>query len=172
MKKLFIITILLCCVPTFIQAQCAGKSAGKSLIIRWQHTVCLSKNPCERCLMMPQEVQTAYEKLHSALAKLGIMVIFDEQTEAHAGDYIAINGAGLEHLLDGRPIRRQCTSCPSIDGKAKEYNALELDGTIYEVIPADLIIRAGLIAASDLFTAEPLTPCGTKTPCQGCPNKH
>jgi hypothetical protein len=121
---------------------------------------------------MPQEVHTAYEKLHSALAQLDIMVTFDEQTEAHAGDHIVINGTRLENLLDGRSIKRQCSSCPSFDGKTKEYNALEIDGTIYEVVPADLIIRAGLIAASDLFATEPLTPCGTKTPCQGCPNKH
>jgi hypothetical protein len=172
MKKLLLITALMCCVPAFIQAQYSGKSDGKFLVILWQHTVCQSKNPCERCLMAPKEVQTAYEELHSALAKLDITVIFDEQTEAQTGDQILINGKVLENLLGGRLTKRQCTSCPSIDGKAKEYNALELEGTTYEIIPANLIIKAGLLAASDLFAAEPLTPCGTTTPCQECPNKH
>ncbi|KPL15050.1 hypothetical protein AMJ74_02200 [candidate division WOR_3 bacterium SM1_77] len=172
MKKLLIITALMCCVPAFIQAQRSGKSDGKSLVILWQHTVCQSKNPCERCLMAPQEVQTAYEELHSAFAKLDITVIYDEQTETQTGDHILINGKALEDLLGGRLLKRQCASCPSIDEKAKEYNALELDGTTYEIIPANLIIKAGLLAASDLFAAEPLTPCGTTTPCQECPNKH
>ncbi len=172
MKKLLIIVALMCCVPAFIHAQGAGKSDGKSLVILWKHTVCQSKNPCERCLMAPKEVQTAYEELHSALTKLDITVIFDEQTEAQTGDHILINGKVLENWLGGRSIKRQCASCPSIEGKATEYNALELGGTTYEIIPANLIIKAGLLAASDLFAAEPLTPCGNTTPCQGCPHKR
>lgn len=172
MKKLLIIVALICFVPAFIQAQGSRTNNEKSLVILWQHTMCQSKNPCERCLTAPKEVQRAYEELHSALAKLYITVIFDEQTEGQTGERILINGRVLENWLGGRLIKRQCASCPSVEGKAKEYNALELDGTAYEIIPANLIIKAGLLAASDLFTAEPLTPCATTTLCQGCPHKH
>ena len=171
MKKLLSIIILLCCAPAFIQAQCPAERDGKSLVISWRHTVCQSTNPCNRCLMTPEEVKTAYEKLQSALAKLDIEVILDEQTKAQEEDHILINGKALENLLGGKLVKRQCASCPSADGEIKEYNTLELDGTLYEIIPSALIIKAGLLAASELFAAESSMPCKTKTPCQGCPSQ-
>lgn len=171
MKRLLSIIILLCCTPVFIQAQCPAERDGKSLVISWQHTVCQSMKPCNRCLMTPEEVKTAYEKLQSALAKLDIEVILDEQTEAQEGDHILINGKALENLLGGKLVKRQCASCPGADGETKEYNTLELDGTVYEIIPAALIIRAGLLVASELFAAKSSLPCGTETPCQGCPSQ-
>ena len=171
MKKLLSIIILLCCAPAFIQAQCPAERDGKSLVISWRHTVCQSTNPCNRCLMTPEEVKTAYEKLQSALAKLDIEVILDEQTKVQEEDHILINGKALENLLGGKLVKRQCASCPSADGEIKEYNTLELDGTLYEIIPSALIIKAGLLAASELFAAESSMPCKTKTPCQGCPSQ-
>lgn len=172
MKKVLFIVILLSCVPALVKAQCPVKSVGRTLIIDWQYTVCLSKDPCERCRMGPEEVRAAYKNLQTALAELEITVVLNEQTDDQGNDRIVINGKSLDKWLNGKLISRSCASCPSLEGAGKKYNVLELDGTVYEVIPADLIIRASLLAASELFVGASAPPCGIKTPCQGCPGQH
>jgi hypothetical protein len=172
MKKLLISISLVCCVPAFLQAQCPSKKSEKTLIIRWEYTPCQSENPCERCATEPQEIKYAVEKLHAALQQLDIKVVFDKLTDDVDNERLIINGMPLEELVNATLVKRQCGSCPGTDGEEKTYSALELNGIVYEIIPADLIIQAGLRAASDLFAIQHAIPCKTKSPCQGCPANH
>jgi hypothetical protein len=167
-KKSLIIFVLSFIAPVFMNSQCPADN-NKQLIIHWQHTVCESKDPCDRCLKAPEQVILACEKLRSALAELDIQVIIIEQTEVDKGDYILLNQKPLEHYLNGKTVIRACASCLNTGNTQKEYNTLELKGTVYEIIPAALIIKAGLLAASELLDAQTPSPCPNKTTCPVCP---
>lgn len=173
MKEVSTVILILCLwIPALLPAQCPAGNAQKSLVIEWHYTECLSENPCERCRTGPHEVQVAYTKIEPALAMFDIKVALKKKTEGHEGDNLMINGKGLDHWLGGKLVKHSCASCLSTSHSEKAYYALDLEGVVHEVITADMIIRASLLAAAELFAGESAPPCDTKTPCQGCPGKH
>ena len=72
---------------------------------------------------------------------------------------ILIEGRSLEDWLGGEVGQSPCGSCCAEIGEEVECRTVKVDGTTYEVIPAELIVRAGLQAASELVQAPPPTPC-------------
>jgi hypothetical protein len=71
----------------------------------------------------------------------------------------------LEEWLDGRVGRSPCCDVCGDE----ECRTLELDGLIFEAIPAGLIVQAGIMAASRLIS--PPGPCGCGGPAS-CPPKR
>jgi hypothetical protein len=171
MKRNLFAVPLMYLISLFVQAQCPGEQTERYLVIRWQNAPCQSTDPCEACLTGPQEIRSACERLRSALALLNIKVMLDEQTVAAGESVLLINGRGIEQWLGGKLVKRQCASCQNGNSDTKVY-ALELDGSVYEAISSDMIIRAGLLAASEIYAARPSAACELQTPCPGCPGKH
>jgi hypothetical protein len=127
----------------------------KFLPIVWQRLVDETGETCERCGTTHEEIQKALELLKKALSPLAIEVSFEEREidqAAFANDpsqsnQVWISGRPLEEWLGAQVGQSPCCD---ICGDA-ECRTIEVDAKVYESIPADLIIKAGLIAASQLY---------------------
>lgn len=170
MKYVLLGIWILISLPCAVRAQDSGPDMDRTLVICWQHVVCQNDDPCERCINTPLEIQQAFEDLKSSLAGLGITVTYEEKKITEHDEHIYINDRDIIDLIKGEHVTTTCAECLDDQGNPRTCNALKLGEDTYEVIPAELIVKAGLTAASELITAEPQPPCGEeKTPCKGCP---
>lgn len=127
----------------------------KSLPIVWQRFIDDMGQTCERCATTYEQIQKALEILKKALSPLSIEVTFEQREidqAAFANDpsqsnRLWIGGRPLEDWF-GAQIGR--SPCCDICGDA-ECRTIEVDAQVYESVPADLIIKAGLIAASEVY---------------------
>lgn len=125
----------------------------KLLKIKWRRLISEGET-CPRCDSTEKEVDKAVSALSQSLAPLGIKVRLEKE-ELSVSEFkkkplqsnrILINDRLLEDWIGGEVGH---SSCCDVCGPS-ECRTLEVDGKIYEVIPAGLIIKAGLIAASAL----------------------
>jgi Domain of unknown function (DUF2703) len=107
------------------------------------------------------------ERLVSALRKsltpLGIEVILEKE-ELSATEFkkdplqsnrIWINNRLLEDWIEGRVGHSPCCDVCS----PHDCRTVEVEGQIYETIPAEIIINAGLLAASQLVSPQTDKSC-------------
>jgi hypothetical protein len=144
----------------------------RTLSVAWQRLVDEKGGTCDRCGLTEQEVDKAVAALKTSLGALGIEVVLDKRAidaETCAKDIsqsnrIWIGGQTLEELLGAASGMSPCDSCCSMLSDAVECRTVVVDGQTYEAIPADLIVRAGLIAGSRLLasasTASTSPGCG------------
>ena len=178
MKNLGIIVLALFVVAGPAFSGNHGEIHTKTLIIRWQRLVDENNETCERCGTTGEELEKAFHSLKQSFNSLGIEVILDKKVlnpETCAKDIsqsnrIWINEQPLEQWLDAEVGMSLCEACCDVLGSDVECRTLIIDGKTYEVIPANLIIKAGLVAASQLFTVEPCCPDkeGANTKPVGC----
>jgi hypothetical protein len=147
----------------------------RTLEIHWQRLVDAHGKTCVRCAATGDAVRLAIERLGTALAPLGIDVV--QMTEAldvsrfHANpldsNRISIAGKPLESWLGATSGQsRCCSTCGGADCRT-----LEVDGEVFEAVPAELIIRAGLHAAADMLGAVPdATCCGPANKSKSTPS--
>lgn len=123
----------------------------KILPIVWQRLVTADGETCERCGNTYMEMLRAVEKLREQLAPLGVEPILrtktlteqEFRTQPQESNRIWIDDKPLEEWLDAKTGQSPCCSaCGDADCRT-----LEVDNTIYESIPEELIIQAGLKAA-------------------------
>jgi hypothetical protein len=134
----------------------------KTLKIQWQRLV-IDDQTCQRCGATETEVDKAVQSLKQSLNPLGIEVALDKRTIEQAefvknpskSNLILIGGQSLEDWLQARTGQSSCCG-PCGDA---ECRTIEAQGKIYETIPAELIIKAGLIAAGQLFNAKGSHSC-------------
>jgi len=123
----------------------------KPLTITWQRLV-KEGQTCDRCGGTQLELQKAVNRLQSALAPLG----FEPHLETQQIDEPAFQAAPLESnriWIAGVPLEdwlgaregtsRCCAACGGADCRT-----VRLDDHTFEVIPAELIVRAALVAAA------------------------
>ncbi|WP_298850068.1 DUF2703 domain-containing protein [uncultured Aquimonas sp.] len=127
----------------------------KRLPISWQRLVSGRGTTCPRCQGTSEEVQRAVRKLQQALEPLGIAPELQTQEIDEAAflqdplqsNQILIAGQPIEYWLGGQTGRsRCCDECGDNDCRT-----VEVGGQRYEVIPEDLLVRAGMIAASRML---------------------
>jgi anti-sigma factor RsiW len=126
----------------------------KIMKIRWQRLI-NDEQTCPRCGSTEKEIDKAVAILKEALRPVGIRVV-NEKGELSATEFqedplqsnrIWVNGRPLEDWVDGTTGQSQCCSvCGTADCRT-----VGVGGEVYETIPADLVIRAGLIAAAALL---------------------
>ena len=129
----------------------------KTLKIQWQRLV-IDDQTCQRCGATEAEVDRAFQSLKQSLNPLGIEVVLEKtaikqadfQKNPSQSNLILIGGRSLEEWLQARTGQSACCG-PCGDA---ECRTIETQDTIYETIPAELIIKAGLIAAGQLFNAK------------------
>ncbi len=146
----------------------------KTLTIKWQRLV-HGGETCPRCCDTGAEVRKAAETLAAVVAPLGIKVVLEEiemdlqdfKRQPLESNRILLDGRALEDWLSGTTGQSPCCDVCG----PNDCRTMTVDGRTYEAIPADLIIRAGLLAVAAL-TATPAEPCcgpGTaqprRTPC-------
>ncbi len=153
-----------------------GNNDMKTLKIQW-HRLMADGQTCPRCGATGKEVEKASRSLEQSLAPLGIKVVLEKheltpgafQHDPAKSNRILINGRPLEEWL-GLKVGQSLCCGPCGD---TECRTLETGGQVYETIPADLIIKAGLLAASKMLYTQTVDSCGqkdaaTKNPTPAC----
>jgi hypothetical protein len=139
------------------------------LRIMWQRLLIdESGQTCPRCGSTERELERAVRTLKQSLAPLGIEVILEKKALDPAtfakgvleSNRIWIAGKPLEEWLLAKVGQSPCCE---VCGNA-ECRTVEVGENIYETVPADLIVRAGLVAASKMVAAGPEEAC--------CPEPH
>jgi hypothetical protein len=129
----------------------------KTLKIEW-YRLMADGQTCPRCGATGKEVEKASHSLEQSLAPLGIRVVLEKheltpgafQQDPAKSNRILINGSPLEESL-GLKVGQSlcCGPCGTT-----ECRTLETGGEVYETIPANLIVKAGLLAASKMLNPQ------------------
>lgn len=151
------------------QKQCGCNSNSNSnsiknlnINIKWQRLVAKGET-CPRCESTEQELNKAINKLQQALSPLEIKVTLEKE-EINISEFkqdplqsnrIFINEQPIENLLKGKVGQSPCCEvCGPTDCRT-----MEIDGQIYETIPSELIIQAGLMAANEILNTKRTNSC-------------
>ena len=149
------------------QKQCGCNSNSNSkknlnINIKWQRLVAKGET-CPRCESTEQELNKAIDKLQQALSPLEIKVTLEKE-EINISEFkqdplqsnrIFINEQPIENLLKGKVGQSPCCEvCGPTDCRT-----MEIDGQIYETIPSELIIQAGLMAANEILNTKRTNSC-------------
>jgi len=126
----------------------------KTIKIQWQRLL-IADATCPRCGATEQEVDKAYISLKQSLSPLGIKVVLEKKAldlavfkkNPSQSNIIMIGERTLEEWLKAHTGE---SSCCGACGDT-ECRTIETQGKIYEKIPAELIIKAGLMAAGELL---------------------
>jgi hypothetical protein len=134
----------------------------KTLKIQWQRLL-IDDGTCQRCGATEQEVDKAYMSLEQSLAPLGIKVTLEKKAldlavfkkNPSQSNLIMIGDKSLEEWLKAHTGKSSCCG-PCGDA---ECRTIETQGKTYETIPAELIIKAGLMAAGELINIKGSPSC-------------
>jgi len=141
------------------------------LMVKWQRLV-EDGETCPRCEETGVEVEKAISKLEKSLEPMNIDVELEKKElslgefkkSPQASNLIKINGKSIETWLNAKTGKSECCDiCGPNDCRTVEVN-----GKTYEKIPADLIIKAGLAAASELSINKDNQPCCNGDSGSGC----
>lgn len=122
----------------------------KTLQIVWQRLVNAGET-CPRCAGTGDEVERAVQTLRSQLMPLGIEPVL-ETREIDDAAFQANPCESNRVWIAGKPMEEWVSAsvgsspCCSVCGE-NDCRTVEVDGTSYEVVPEDLLVKAGLIAA-------------------------
>ncbi len=163
MRRLWILVI-----AAIVLAGCAREAsspaeggANMRLGFHWQRLVTGEGETCDRCGSTEQELREAIETLKQSLRPLGIEIELVEEAltpqecaeDIIGSNRIVIGGRTVEEWLGGEAGQSPCESCCTAIGEDVECRTVVVDGTTYETVPAELVVRAGLLAASDMMQA-------------------
>ena len=129
--------------------------AKPTLAITWERLV-EGGETCPRCGATEEELNRAVGQLEAALEPLGIAVTLEKREltfeafkgEPTASNRIWLNGRLMEDWLGGGSGASPC--CDECGDE--ECRTVVVDGEEHEAVPAALIVRAGLAAASAMAT--------------------
>lgn len=126
-----------------------------SLPIVWQRLVSADGKTCDRCQATHQEIQRAVRTLKETLRPLGIEPTLETRaidersfkTDPSESNRIWIAGRPMEEWLGAKVGSSRCCS---VCGES-ECRTVEVGGTVFEAITEKLILKAALVAASQLL---------------------
>ena len=124
----------------------------KTLTISWQRLVNESGQTCARCMDTGSTVENACNKLKKSLVELDIKVELKKEVldlsiftkDPLQSNRIWIEGKPLEEWIGATVGKSQCCE---VCGDS-ECRTISIDQNTFEIIPEELIIRAGLLAAA------------------------
>jgi len=125
--------------------------AKKILVISWQRLIS-EGNTCPRCGSTEDELDKAVLQLKEKLNPLGFEVAlkkteltFEEfKKDSIKSNRILFNGRLLEDIIGAKTGQSQCCD---VCGD-KKCRTVEIKGKSHEIITADIIVEAGLLAIS------------------------
>ncbi len=140
----------------------------KTLVIEWQRLLDENEQTCPRCGSTEQEVEKATDSLNRELKPFDInvslvkMAIEPEtfKKDVLQSNKIVIAGRTLEEWLGAETGQSPCCE---VCGDA-ECRTVEYADQSHEMVPADLIVKACLIAASQVFNVKLPQEGQEKTP--------
>lgn len=142
----------------------------KTLRIKWLRLISEGQT-CPRCGSTEKELEKTLSILKQSLTPLGIEVALEKDELSFAAfkkdpsqsNRIWINDRPLEEWISAEAGQSLCCD---VCGNS-ECRTVEVGGQVYEAIPMDLVIKASLLAASQLLSL------GTdKSHCEGEPPKN
>lgn len=124
-----------------------------TMTIEWQRLVDNNGQTCNRCSCTGDSTEAAVSKLKRCLAEAGIEVRLEKKSIDQAAfsadplqsNQILIDGRTIEAWLGGITGHSPCCG-PCGDN---ECRTVSVDEKMYEAIPEELILRAGLLAAAE-----------------------
>ena len=123
------------------------------LEILWQR-LSVDGGTCRRCGDTGQAVREAAAELGRLLAPRGMAVRLEERAlppfAVAESNRVFLGGRALEDILGAEVLMSCCRSCGELLGAVTDCLALRLDGRVYESLPAELVLRAGLLVAEQL----------------------
>ena len=141
------------------------KESVSTLKIKWKRLVSKGET-CPRCGSTEEELRKAVSTLKQSLAPLGIRVLLEKEElpvtkfkkDPLQSNRIWIGDHLLEEWVGGSVGQSPCCDVCS----PHDCRTVEVEGQIYETVPAEVIIKAGLLAASQL-----VSPRAGETCCEG-----
>lgn len=136
----------------------------KSLPVVWKRLV-KDGETCNRCGSTFDELEAALEQLTAALRPLDIEPTLETQ-ELDQSAFAAQPAESNRVWIAGRPLedwlgaRVGMTRCCSVCGDS-DCRTLDVDGKRYEIVPRELFVKAGLMAASQLLGQSAANESGT-----------
>ena len=129
-------------------------SQAKSLTIKWQRLLSDGRT-CPRCGSTGDEVDKAVATLRQSLAPLGIMVVLEKcelsieefKQDTLRSNEIWIGGRLLEDWLGATTGQSECCDVCG----PNDCRTVNVAGENHEIVPAELIVKAGLLAATELL---------------------
>ena len=127
----------------------------KMLVIEWQRLLDEQQQTCPRCGTTELEIDAAVQELNRLLTQFGIVANLVKKAidpvsfkkDVLQSNKILIAGKIFEEWLGARTGHSTCCeTCGNAECRTVEY----ADET-HEAIPADLIVKAGLAAAAQVF---------------------
>lgn len=123
--------------------------------IVWQRLVTKGGTTCPRCRKTGEEVFRAFDRLQRVLEPLGVILVLkildlDETTfqeQPAESNRIWVAGKPIEEWINGQTGSSLCCD----ECGENECRTIDVNGQTYEVIPEDLLVRAGIIAASRML---------------------
>ena len=144
----------------------------KTLTIKWQRLL-TDGQTCPRCGSTEAEIDKAVAILRQSLNPLGVEVILEKgelsvdqfKQDSLQSNTILVNDRLLEDWLGAQTGQSKCCDvCGPTDCRT-----MEAGGDVFEVIPADLVVKAGLLAAAQLLgNAGGCCDTGKGKPESGC----
>lgn len=138
-----------------ILANGCSKSDGKNVVIlEWQKGATEACQTCDACGVSEQEIKAAAAQLKTKLAdkKVRVKIVERKATdgtpERPSASRMWVCGIPLETWLGARAAM---TPCPDAKSREAVRPALYVDDQSYSVIPADLMVKAGVMAANQLL---------------------
>lgn len=122
----------------------------KTLPIVWQRLVSTGQT-CPRCAGTGNEVERAFQQLQAQLRPLGIEPML-ETREIDEAAFKANPSESNRIWIAGKPMEEWLNAtvgssrCCSVCGDS-ECRTVDVGGASYEVVPEELLVKAGLIAA-------------------------
>jgi Domain of unknown function (DUF2703) len=126
----------------------------KKLKIRWQRLLHEGQT-CPRCKSTGDEIEKAVFILRESLSPMNIEVAFKKEAltdsqfkkDTLESNRIWINGIPMEEYIDGKVGQ---STCCDVCGP-HECRIINVGEEVYETIPSDTIVKAGLLAASRMI---------------------
>ncbi len=132
------------------------------LEVRWQRLVDEKGETCARCGSTEKAVAQAVKQLRRSLKPIDVEVVLQKTSISLAeftkdplsSNEIVVGDKPLEQWLQAEVGQSQCSG-PCGDSVCR---TLTVEGKVYETIPAELIVRAGLLAGAQLSQSQSENP--------------
>ncbi|MEN9904517.1 MAG: hypothetical protein RLZZ555_1082 [Pseudomonadota bacterium] len=127
----------------------------QSLTIVWQRLLDEQRDTCPRCQGTGESLRRAVERLRTVLEPLGVQPVL-ECRSLDQQDFLQQPAESNRIWIDGRPLEAwlgaQTGASPCCEACGdQDCRTLEVEGQSYEVIPEELLVRAGLKAGIGLL---------------------
>ncbi len=157
------------------RTQTVDRNEKPVLHVRWQRLVNEKGQTCGRCGSTEKATEDAVRKLRRSLKPINVDVVLQKTSISLAefsknplsSNQIWIADKPIEEWLQATVGESQCSGACG-DSACR---TLTVDGKVYETIPAELIVRAGLLAGAQLSQStsqNPWNPMAEWSPAASC----